>query len=219
MRICLILLLSLAPLLAGEDQTQFASRENRYRLQTDDKFEVQYRYTPEFNVTVSVDPDGFVSLPLVGEIHVAGLTLEAAKSEIRKRAAERLNEPEVELVLREYVKPHFVVAGEVSRPGRYDFRGRVTMVEAIAQSGGFKDSAKHTQVVLLRQVDSDRAEVKLLDMRRMMNGRGLDENLELRPGDTLVVPKNLISRIEPFVRMGSTSLYAFLLGLQLRTQP
>lgn len=215
MRIGLALLLSVASLWASDDGVGFAVRGARYRLQPEDKFEVLYRYTPEFNVTVSVEPDGFVALPLVGEVKVAGLTVEAAKLEIEKKAGERLNDPEVNLVLRDYQKPYIVVAGEVSKPGRIDLRGRMTTVEAIAQSGGFKDSAKHGQVLLVRQADSGRAEVKLLDMRRMMKSNGVGEDLELRSGDMLVVPRNFISRIDPYVRLGTTGLYALLLGLQL----
>lgn len=214
MRTGLLTLLGLASLWAGEQPTQFASREARYVLQVEDKFEVQYRYTPEFNIQVSVGPDGFVTLPLVGEIKVGGLTLQAAKLEIEKGAGERLNTPEVQLVLRDYVKPHFVVAGEVSKPGRFELRGQVTTMEAIAQSGGFKEGAKHTQVVLVRKADGGMAELRLLDMRRMLSGKGLDEDIEVRSGDMLVVPKNMISRLDPYVRLASTTLYAILWGIQ-----
>lgn len=214
MKALLLLLLAVISVHAADDP-QFAAREPRYRLQLDDKFEVQYRFTPEFNTTVAVEPDGFVTLPLVGQVKVAGLTLDAARREIEKKAGERLNAPEVNLVLRDYLKPFFVVAGEVTKPGRYDLRGRITTVEAVAQGGGFKESAKHTQVVLVRKVDAEHAELKLLDMRKMMSGKGVIEDVELRSGDMLIVPKNTISRMEPYLRLGTTALYALLLGLTI----
>ena len=197
----------------AQDPT-FADRDARYRLQPEDKIDVQYRYTPEYNALVSIQPDGFISLPLAGDVKVAGLTLEGASAAIAKKAGERLREPEVSVLLREYVKPYFVVAGEVGHPGRFDLRGTVTVVEAIAQSGGFKESSKHTQVVLLHRVDPEHAEVKLLNLNRLMSASGIREDLALRSGDMLVVPRNFISKVEPFIRLTSTSMYGILLGIK-----
>ena len=186
---------------------QLAERDAHYRLQAEDKVEVQYRLTPEFNGTASVQPDGYASLPLVGEMKLAGLTLEEAGAVIRKKANERLNEPEVTVLLRDYLKPFFVVAGEVARPGRVELRGPVTLIEAIALSGGFKDSARRTQVLLLRKASGDTAEVRLFDLRKLMSASSVREDILLRAGDMLVVPRNAISKIEPFVRIAEVGLY------------
>lgn len=195
-------------------QTSFPSRDARYRLQPEDKIEVQYRYTPEYNATVSIQPDGFISLPLAGDVKVAGLTLAAASAAVTEKAGERLASPEVSVILREYVKPYFVVAGEVAHPGRFDLRGTVSVVEGIAQSGGFKESSKYSQVVLLRKTDTDLAQVKLLDLRHLMSPSGIQEDLELRSGDMLIVPKNLISKIEPYLRVTSSTITSILFGIR-----
>lgn len=192
----------------------FADREARYRLQPEDKVEVQYRYTPEYNALVSIQPDGFVSLPFTGDVKVTGLTLEAAGAAIAKKAGERLSAPEVSVLLREYVKPYFVVAGEVAHPGRFDLRGSVSVVEAIAQSGGFKESSKHSQVVLVHKVDPEHAEVKLLNLNRLMSAGGIREDLELRSGDMLIVPKTLISKVDPYIRLTTSSLTSILFGIK-----
>lgn len=192
----------------------FADREARYRLQPEDKIEVQYRYTPEYNALVSIQPDGFVSLPFTGDVKVMGLTLEAAGAAIAKKAGERLSAPEVSVLLREYVKPYFVVAGEVAHPGRFDLRGSVSVVEAIAQSGGFKESSKHSQVVLVHKVDPEHAEVKLLNLNRLMSAGGIREDLELRSGDMLIVPKTLISKVDPYIRLTTSSLTSILFGIK-----
>lgn len=192
----------------------FPARDARYRLQPEDKVEVQYRYTPEYNSTVAIQPDGFISLPLAGDLKVAGLTLEAASAAITQKAAERLAAPEVTVLLREYVKPYFVVAGEVTRPGRFELRGTVSVVEAIAQSGGFKESSKSSQVVLLRKVDADLAQVKLLDLRHLMSPSGILEDFDVRSGDMLIVPKNMISKIEPYLRISSSTITSILFGLR-----
>lgn len=185
-----------------------AQRDVRYRLQADDKVEVQYRLTPEFNGMASIQPDGYVSLPLVGQVKLAGLTLEEAAAAIRRPAGTRLNEPEVSVLLREYAKPFFVLAGEVARPGRVEMRGPVTLIEAIAMGGGFKDSARRSQVVVLRRTSADEAEVKVFDLRKLMSPSGVREDVAVRPGDLLVIPRNTISKIEPYVRIGEIGFYA-----------
>ncbi len=194
-------------------QTGFSERDPHYRLQAEDKIEVQYRYTPEYNATAALQPDGYVSLPLIGEVKLAGFTLAGAADAIRKQASERLNDPEITVLLKEYVKPYFTVAGEVSHPGRVELHGPVTLVEGIALSGGFKDSAKRTQVVLLRKTSNDLAEVRVLDVRKLMSPQGLHEDIPLKAGDVLVVPRNAISRMEPYIRLTESSLYAVALRL------
>ena len=193
---------------AFAQQTALAERDAHYRLQTEDKVDVQYRLTPEFNATVGIQTDGYASLPLVGEIKLAGLTLAEAAAAIRLKANERLNEPEVTVLLREYVKPFFVIAGEVARPGRVEIRGPISLVEAIALSGGFKDSARRTQVVLLRKSSPDVAEVRVFDLRKLMSASSIREDVPVRPGDMLVVPRNAISKIEPYIRIAEISFYA-----------
>jgi polysaccharide export outer membrane protein len=193
----------------------FAERDPHYRLQAEDKVEVQYRYTPEYNATVALQPDGFVSLPLVGEVKLMGLTLEQSSKAIAEKAGERLADPEVTVLLKEYVKPYFVVAGEVSHPGRFELHGQVGLIEGIAVSGGVKDSAKRTQVILFRKTAGDMAEVKVYDLRKLMSASNITEDVQLRSGDMIVVPRNFISRIEPYVRLTEGSLSAIFLGMGL----
>jgi polysaccharide export outer membrane protein len=203
-----VIFLLLTSSLALPAQTAgFPERNPHYRLQAEDKIEVQYRYTPEYNAVASVQPDGYAIMPLTGEVLLAGLTLGQAADAIRQKAGERLNDPEVIVLLKEYVKPFITVAGEVARPGRIELHGRVTLVEAIALSGGFKDSAHRTQVLLLRKSASDMAEVKMYDLRKLMSASGLREDVALKSGDMLVIPRNALSKIEPFVRISEAGLY------------
>jgi protein involved in polysaccharide export with SLBB domain len=195
-------------------QETFSERDPRYRIQPSDVVEVQYRYTPEYNHVVTVQPDGFAALQFVGDVKIAGLTVEEAAAAIAEKAGERLQKPEVTVTLKEFIKPYFTVAGEVNHPGRFDLRGRVSAIEGIAMSGGFKDTSKRTTVILLRQASTDMAEVKVLDLKRLMSARSIAEDATLRSGDLLVVPQNKISRVEPFMRVGQTGLYG--LGLALR---
>jgi polysaccharide export outer membrane protein len=201
--------LFLSACLAMTAQTAgFAERDPHYRLQPEDRIEVQYRFTPEYNAQASVQPDGYAVMPLTGEVKLAGLTLAEAEKAIRLKAGERLNDPEVTVLLKEYVKPFFTVAGEVAKPGRIELHGEVTLVEAIALSGGFKDSAHRTQVLLLRKSTTDLAQVRVYDLRKMMSPKGIREDITIQSGDLLVIPRNAVSKIEPFMRLTDAGLYA-----------
>lgn len=194
----------------GQQQTQLVSRDQPYRLQPSDVLDLEYVYTPEYNQVATVEPDGTVRLKLIGSIKVAGLSLDQATAAITAKASVPLNSPELTLTLKEFVKPHITVYGEVTRPGEYDIHGEVTVLQAIALSGGVKDTSKQTQVVLVRKINSDVAEVKVIDVKAMSTAKGAREDFALRPDDMLIVPKNRLGKIEPYIRvasMGLTSLY------------
>jgi polysaccharide export outer membrane protein len=187
---------------------QFADRNPRYHLQPNDVIEIQYRYTPEYNQTASVQPDGFVTLQLIGDVKLEGLTLDQARTSILERASTRLRDPELFLLLKDYEKSHFVVGGEVANPGRFELRGHMTAVEAIAMAGGFKTlSAKHSQVILFRRLDSENGETRTLNLKKIMNTPMLEEDVILRPGDMLLVPQNQISKIERFIKWANVGVY------------
>jgi polysaccharide export outer membrane protein len=187
---------------------QIPERDPRYRLQPDDVVEIQYRYTPEYNQTASVQPDGFVSLQLVGPVKLGGMTLEQAHATLVARASARLRDPEITIILKDFEKPYFIVGGEVAKPGQFELRGRTTAIEAIAIAGGFKaGDAKHSQVILFRRISKDAGETKILNLKQIMNAPQLMEDVPLHPGDMLLVPQNRVSKIERFIKWGNLGLY------------
>jgi Periplasmic protein involved in polysaccharide export len=181
--------------------------EERYRLQPGDVFEVQYRYSPEFNQTVTVQPDGYVSLEVGGDLKVAGLTIEQARLAILKKASVRLQDPVATLVLKEFQKPYFVIAGEVSLPGKIEMRERITALQAIMLAGGMKEGARSSQVVVFRRINTDTAEVKLLNLKSIRSTADLENDLTLQPGDMVFVPRDKISKIERFMKLASVAAF------------
>jgi polysaccharide export outer membrane protein len=181
--------------------------EERYRLQPGDVFEVQFRYSPEFNQTVTVQPDGYVSLEVGGDLKVAGLTIEQARAAILKKAATRLQDPIATIVLKEFQKPYFVIAGEVNLPGRIEMRERVTALQAIMLAGGMKEGARSSQVVVFRRINTDTAEVKLLNFKDIRRTSDLENDLTLQPGDMVLVPRDKISKIERFMKLVSVAAF------------
>src|SRR3954467_14307074 len=137
--------------------------EDRYHLQPGDVLEVQFRYSPEFNQTVTVQPDGYITMEIGGDLKVAGFTVEQTKQAILRQASTRLQDPVATVLLKEFQKPYFVVSGGVATPGKIEMRERVTALQAIMLAGGMKETARSSQVVVYRAINSDFAEVKLLN--------------------------------------------------------
>lgn len=187
--------------------------ESFYKLQASDVVVVKYRYTPEYDATATIRPDGFITLPIVGEVRVAGMTVSDARRAIVTAASERLRDPELTLELQDFQKPKFVIGGEVGKPGQYELRGRITLLEAIAMAGGFKNSAKHSQVVLFRRYDEDHAVSRVINAKALVRANALDEVPDLRAGDFVFVPQNRISKVERFV---SIATVAWLLNIVIQ---
>ena len=97
------------------------------------------------------------------------------------------------------------MGGQVARPGKFDWRGEVTLTQAIAMAGGFTDASKHSQVLLFRRVSDQWTEARIIDVKKMLNSRNLQEDPELQAGDMLFVPKNALSKIKPF--LPTTGIY------------
>jgi|SRR5579864_5436968 len=184
---------------ASSSRSPFDERYPRYELRADDVLEITFEFTPEFNQTVTVQPDGYISLRGLKDVHVAGKTLPDVIDAARKMYSSILQNPSISIVLKDFEKPYVVIGGQVGRPGKYDLRGDMTVTEAIAVAGGFTNSAKHSQVVLYRRVSSDWYEAKLINVKKIMKSHDLREDTHLKPGDTLFVPQNMISKIRQFV--------------------
>ena len=179
-------------------------RDGRYQLQPGDSFNISFPFTPEFNqADVPVQPDGYATLQGLGEVPAAGKTLPELR-ELVQTAYSKIVSPQVITVeLKNFEKPYFLVGGEVERPGKFDLRGDTTVTQAVAIAGGFRDTAIHSQVLLFRRVSDQWMEAKKLDLKKMLKAGNLSEDLHLRPGDMIYVPKNAISKIKPFLPVPS----------------
>src|SRR5258707_15158417 len=118
------------------------------------------------------------------------MTIEEPRRMILKKAGQRLQDPVATVLLKEFQRPYFVVAGEVATPGKIEMRERVTAIQAIMLAGGLKEGAKASQVVVFRNLpSSDLAEVKLLNLKSIRRTSDLENDLTLQPGDMGFVPR------------------------------
>jgi polysaccharide biosynthesis/export protein len=192
---------------SDSNRPELQHRNNRYQLCASDVIALTFPLTPEFDQTVNIQPDGYASLAGVGDVHLEGLTTAQSVDAVRAAYSKVLNNPIVTIELKNFNKPYFMVNGQVHSPGRYDLRGYTTAAQAIAIAGGFEDSAKHSQVLLFRRVNNDWYEVKNLNLKRILQGHDVNEDPEIRAGDMLVVPQNLISKIKKFIPSTGVGAY------------
>jgi polysaccharide export outer membrane protein len=182
-------------------------RHPLYRLHKSDVVDVKFTFSPEFDQTLTVQPDGYTALKGSGDLLAEGLTLAELRDSVRHAYAPVLRDPEVSVILTGFEKPYFVAGGQVGRPGKYDLRSPTGVVAAIAIAGGFTEEAKHSQVVLFRQITDGVVESHVLDIKAMLAARNLEEDIELRPGDMLFVPQNRISKIRRYLPTSSLSTF------------
>jgi len=175
-------------------------RNPRYTLRSGDSFDLNFQFSPEFNQTVTVEPDGFVALREVGDLHVSGLTLPEVQKLVEAKYSNILKQPVISVTPKDLEKSYFIAMGEVERPGKYELRGPITVTEAIAIAGGLApDRAKHSQVVLFRREGNSLAPGEVIDVKKMLKKRNLSEDVYLQPGDLLFVPQNAWSKIHQMV--------------------
>jgi len=183
-------------------------RRPLYRLCKSDVITISFTFSPEFDQTVSVQPDGYVILKGVKELPAEGVTVPELQEAIGRAYTGFLHDPEVTIVLKDFDKPYFIVGGEVNHPAKYELRSDTRVTEAVAIAGGLTARAKHSQIVLFRRVSDDLVESRLLDVKTMLRSRNLAEDLHLRTGDFLFVPQNVISKIKQYLPTSSMSMYA-----------
>jgi polysaccharide export outer membrane protein len=186
----------------ADDQLQ---KRPRYTLHVGDVIDLSYRLTPEYNQSVTIQPDGYASLNIAGNMHLEGLTLDEAHDLIVKKDSERLNDPELNLVLSSFQRPYVVVGGEVLQPGRIDLRENMTAMQAVVMAGGFKLSAKDTRIVVFRHINADMGEVHELNLHNINKTEKLEHDMVLQPGDMLLVPANKLEHFSRYMRAFSFS--------------
>ena len=196
----------------GSEQAEYpplAQRNPRYRIGRSDQLSIAFPLSPELNQTVTVQPDGFITLYDAGDLHIEGLTVPEVVEAVKKAYAGTLNNPIINVDLIDFTKPFFMVTGQVGKPGQYDLRSDITVSQALAVAGGLQPTAK-TQVFLYRAVSGDWAEVRELKLKSLLNGKNINEDVHLQPGDLIFVPENSITKFRKYVPYGLalTSPYA-----------
>ena len=146
-------------------------------------------------------------LKSAGNLQAAGRTVSELQEEVVKSSSAKLIDPEVVITLKDFDKPHIVVAGEVNTPGRQDLRRPMTALQAILASGGPKDDAAMGRVLLFRRLDADTAEVHVLQLAHYGAHAREKNDMLLQPNDMILVRHDLPSQIERYIKLLNVGFY------------
>ena len=192
----------------NDNQAPALQRRNpRYQVQSGDVISLNFPFTPKFDQSMTVNPDGYIALQGVGDMHIGGETVPQIQSDVKKAYGKILRNPEVSVTLKQFENPYFLALGEVSKPGKYDLQGYTTVAEAIAMAGGFTPKAKHSDVLLFRRVSDNWLSARKVNLKHMSYSGNLSEDMRLHPGDMIYVPQNTISKVKPFLPLPALSYY------------
>jgi polysaccharide biosynthesis/export protein len=159
---------------------------SQFTLGVADVLRVNVWKNTDLSQTVTVGPDGFVSLPLLGDVHVAGMTAKQLAQSLSSRLNAYVVSAEVTVSVVEIRSRQVYVMGQVAKPGEYSLVAPITVLQLIAQAGGLSTFAKRKEIFVLRGTKEN---VQRLKFNYVNAIRGdVHQNIDLQPGDTVVVP-------------------------------
>ena len=163
-------------------------RPDAYIIGAEDVLSVYVWKEPDMSKSVPVRPDGMISLPLIGEVKAAGYTPVQLQGVLADAMKKYVSDPQVTVVIEKVASLNFNIVGEVNKPGYYPLTRRLTVLDAIALAGGFKDFAKTKKVYILR-TSANGAEQRIpFNYNEVIKGKNSQQNIDLQPRDTIVVP-------------------------------
>ena len=173
-----------------------------YVLQPGDQLTVRFYYHPDNNQDLTVQPDGKIVLTHLGELTAAGQKPEDLAKQIAQGYSDILRDPEVDVQVKQFAGQRIYVGGEVMKPGFVDLSAGMTTLQAIVQAGGFRDTAKLSNIVVVRyasKTDGAKPEGILVDLEEVVEGRDFSKDLALQPYDIVYVPQTTIAKVNQFV--------------------
>jgi len=158
-----------------------------YVIGPDDQLSIVYWRDKDLSSEVVVRPDGLISLPLLNDVTAAGLTPEELRVIITKGASKFIEEPTVSVVVKAINSRKVFITGQVGKPGPYPLSGPTTVLQLISTAGGVAAYAKKSEIVILRN-ENGRQTTFPFNYDAVRKRKNVTQNIELRPGDTIIVP-------------------------------
>ncbi|MBD0323944.1 MAG: polysaccharide biosynthesis/export family protein [Aldersonia sp.] len=156
-----------------------------YRLGTGDKLRVDIYKDPNLSQSLQIRPDGKITLPLVGDVVALGRTPTELRDAISQSLKQYITEPVVTVIVVETVPQNIYVMGEVNSPGPQPLNGQISVLQALATAGGFRDFAKTKDIRILRKTPKGTETIRF-NYNEASKGRG--PTMYVQPGDTIIVP-------------------------------
>jgi polysaccharide biosynthesis/export protein len=171
----------------------------RYTLKPQDVLLLSFPLSPELNQTVTILPDGYISLQSAGTLYAQGLTSPELVTAVKNAYSGILHDPIIAVDIQEFHKPFFMVSGQVGKPGQYDLKSDITVAEALAIAGGMTMTTAKTQVFVFHRNSKDWVEVKRVNLKEILDGKNVNEDIMIQPGDMVYVPEKFIANFRKYV--------------------
>ena len=159
----------------------------RYVIGPDDVLQIVFWREKDLSGEVIVRSDGRISLPLLNDVVAAGRTPEELRDALIAGASPFLAEPNATVVVKESRSRKVFITGSVEHPGPYVLTGRTTVIQLIAMAGGLKEFADQKNIVVMRGSNGRQVSYPF-DYRSILRRQNLEQNFDLAPGDTVLVP-------------------------------
>jgi len=156
-----------------------------YRVDVDDEILISVWHEPELSQTVTIRSDGMITLPLINDLKVAGLTTDEMQALLTEKMKNLVNDPQVTVIVKAVRSRKVYLAGNVARQGVYPISGHTTVLELLVEAGGLSTFAKTGSIYVLRNDNGKQVRIPF-DYKKALKGKG--SNPELIPGDMVVVP-------------------------------
>ena len=159
-----------------------------YVIGPDDVLGIVFWREKDLSAEVVVRPDGFITLPLLEDIKVTGMTPAELKEKVRAEASKLVTDSSVTVIVKQINSRKVFITGHVARPGAYPLTAPMTVLQLIALSGGLLEFADRRKIRVMRVDRLSGAETHLVNYKQLAHGEDLRQNIELKPGDTVIVP-------------------------------
>jgi protein involved in polysaccharide export with SLBB domain len=180
-----------------------------YVIRPGDELDIKFFYNPELNESIIVRPDGKISLQLVDEIRASGMKPSELDKVLTRKYSQELKKPEIAVIVKSFTGQRIYVGGEVNRQREMVLPSGMTVLQAVFQAGGFKESASPENTILIRQGLSNKPVPVRIDLKKAMYGQGDGAGVALRPNDILYIPKSRIAEVNKFVKQYIEDLILF----------
>jgi polysaccharide biosynthesis/export protein len=158
-----------------------------YVIGTDDVLSIVYWKDKDMSADAKVRPDGRIALPLINEVQAAGLTPEQLHAKLVEESKKYMEDANITVVVREINSRKAFITGEVNKPGPYPLTAPTTVMQLISMAGGLRDYANAKNIMIMRSEAGRQIALKF-NYKDVASGKNLKQNIELKPGDTVVVP-------------------------------
>jgi polysaccharide export outer membrane protein len=158
-----------------------------YTIGPDDVLNVMFWRDKEMSADVVVRPDGRITLPLVNDVVAVGLTPEQLRDRIKEEASKYVEDPSVTVIVRQINSRRVFITGMVGKPGAYPMTRTITVLQLISIAGGLHEYADAKNIMIMRKEEGQQVALKF-NYNDVRKGKNLKQNIELRSGDTVVVP-------------------------------